>query len=444
MPKIKILANWSARMQKEFNIPKGFLVIQYKRIYREALGKVLLELNKYQESKYLALKGKGEVFEEGDYLRDLEIDIEYHYRKRTIDQNALMWELYDIEANELNGGKSGAKDQTVTKDELYLGDLNDYGEHDIITTRRKNYSYFMEEYKIIEAVVIDNKEYSVQAFLQMELPDEYPITLHVIRGSSKFNTKEMSIWIDRQFNRLAYNGVQVTNPGQIKAYWHKWRQYINDQRIVIHDSILTQQEYKALNPICEGCGEFIGNGTGHLHHIKTIGMGGDRTKEPFKNYASNWLHFCVTCHIEDWHKVNYKAFLKDHKWLTYKVLTALNRNYSPIVLTEDEKSLSDDAEITKNEKAIEYVDPGPQDTEKRVYYHPESCSLFVDVYPLQVKSNDDGLLVELARVSEKVRIKDIVLDMLVKEAISKKDACLVFEEIGLDPLEIDPAWIGIF
>ena len=218
MPKIKILANWSARMQKEFNIPKGFLVIQYKRIYREALGKVLLELNKYQESKYLALKGKGEVFEEGDYLRDLEIDIEYHYRKRTIDQNALMWELYDIEANELNGGKSGAKDQTVTKDELYLGDLNDYGEHDIITTRRKNYSYFMEEYKIIEAVVIDNKEYSVQAFLQMELPDEYPITLHVIRGSSKFNTKEMSIWIDRQFNRLAYNGVQVTNPGQIKAY----------------------------------------------------------------------------------------------------------------------------------------------------------------------------------------------------------------------------------
>lgn len=332
MPKIRFMGKWSSSMQKAFNVPRGYVVFKYDPIYREKLGAVLMKLDHYQTKQLEKLKEKGEEITDEAIYRDLEIDIEYHYRKRTLDQNALMWSLYTIEANEQNGGQSGHKDQMVTPDELYEADLDEWGERELITTKRGNLGYWLDHYRIVEAVILDDgREVTLQELQKSVANFDDVVSLRVIRGSSLLNTKEMANWINRIFNRLAYNGVQVTSPGEIKNYWHKWQQFKNDNKIVLHDTIMTQEEYKALNPICEACGKALVDGTGHLSHIKAIGMGGDRSKEPKRNYTSNWLHLCgATCHLDIWHGKGVKEFLKRFRHLAYKVNTALNREYKAI------------------------------------------------------------------------------------------------------------------
>lgn len=331
MPKIKFLATWCTEWIETFGIPKGYILLKYDQSYRKNLGKVLLKLDQYQQKVLEREKEINPNLSESDYLRPLEIEIEYHYRKRTLDQNALMWSLYEIEANEMNGGQQGHSDQIVTPMELYLADVDEWGEREIITTKRKNYSYYIEEYKIIEAVILnDNKEISIKEFLRMQIDNNDRISLRVIRGTSKLNAKEMTQWIERIFNRMAYHGLQVTNPGEIESYWIKHKQFINDNKIVLHDTIMTQQEYKDLNPLCEACMKYIADGTGELAHIKSIGMGCDRSKEPARNYSSNQLHLCIKCHRDIWHGKGVKAFLNLFKHLIWKVKTALNRDYLEI------------------------------------------------------------------------------------------------------------------
>lgn len=341
MPKIRYLATWCRDYQKLLTVSHGYVVFKYDDFYRENLGKVLLKIEKWQNRQ----KEK----HPDDYLKELVIDVEYHYRKRTLDQNKLMWALYEIEKNEMNGGQSGDKKQLVSREELYMNDLDEFGERETINTKRKNLGYYLSEYKIIEAIITnEGKEISLKKFVKMEVSNDERISIRVIRGTSKLNTIEMSKWIERVFNRLAYNGVQVTNPGEIENYWHTWKTFLNENKITLHDEIMTQEEYRVYNPICEACGKYIEPGTGELSHIKAIGMGGDRDKEPKRNYSSNWLYLhAVPCHREHWHSEGIKKFLKRYKHLTYKVNTALRRNYKPI---NDLYSLSNEKDNDLYEK----------------------------------------------------------------------------------------------
>ena len=229
------------------------------------------------------------------------------------------------------------------------------------------------------------------------------ITIRAIRSSSKFNTKEMVVWIARIFNRLAYNGVGVTNPGEIQNYWHQFKEYVNENKITIHDSILTQAEYKALNPICEGCGEYIADGSGELAHIRAIGMGGDRTKEPKRNYSSNWLHLCRECHGDIWHGKGAYEFLKLFKHLTYKVNTALNREYSEIDAGTDElENKNDIKEVVKEKSELS-----------------------------DFKGSQEELL-------------EYIKKQYKEGKLERDQACIRIEELGGDPTEINPGWIGMF
>ena len=317
MPKIRFLATWCSNYQKLLNIPRGYIVFRYNEFYRKSLSKVLLKIDGWQNKRK-------EKFP-NDFLKSLEIEIEYHYRKRTLDQNNLMWLLYTIEANEANGGQSGSEEQLVAPEELYLNDLYNFGEREIINTKRKNLGYYLGEYKIIEMIITDEgKEFSLKKYLKLNINNEERMTIRVIRGSSKFSTLEMSQWVDRLFNRLAHNGVQVTNPGEIENYWHTWKMYLNENKIILNDKIMTQKEYKNHNPICEACGKYIQHGNGELAHIKSVGMGVDRNKEPYYNYPFNWLHLCAhPCHRKHWHEWGVKKFIQKYKHLEYKIKFAL-------------------------------------------------------------------------------------------------------------------------
>ncbi len=330
MAKIKFIANWTSIWQ--IHTKKGFISLKPQKFYIKPLTEIFKKLKNYQLKQYEKMKKQKNIkdIKYEDWLKDLEITIEYHYRKRTLDQNALMWALYEIEANEMNAGMKGHKDQNITSMKIYLNDLNEYGEEEIITTKRKNLGYYLSEYRIIKSVVYNDTEYDIETFKKQIIHDDAQITLYVIRSTSKFNTKEMANWIDRIFNRIAHNGVNVTQPGDILHYWQNWKKYLNDEKIILHDEIMTQTEYKSYQPICEGCGKFIGNGSGQLAHIKAIGMGSDRTAEHKKNYTSNWLHLCFDCHNKIWHQQGIRKFLKLFEHLTYKVNSALRRDYEII------------------------------------------------------------------------------------------------------------------
>lgn len=332
MPKFKFAGTWTLEQQKGLTKDKGYLLIKYDPRYAKSLAEQLLKLDTWQQKKCAELEAKGQLFQESDWLRELVIDIEYHFKKRTLDQNALMWSLYEIEANEMNGGQKGHVDQTVTPMELYLADLDQWGERETISTKRKHLAQYRAEYRHVELVFYKCEKYDLDDFLKFhEIGDDEPIRIQVARGTSKLDTKEMAQWINSIFNRIAANGLTVTEPGKIEDYWIKWRENLNDEKIILNDIIISQSDYKNLNPICEACGKFIGDGTGELSHIQGFGMGGDRSTEPARNYTSNWLHLCATpCHRDIWHGKGVNEFLKQFRHLTYKVRTALNRNYEVI------------------------------------------------------------------------------------------------------------------
>jgi hypothetical protein len=295
MANIKFEAHWVKRWQQQFNAPKGFLLIRPKEIYKKNIGIFLNNLDKNQT------KNKK--------LKDIDISIEYHYKKRTLDQNNLMWALYEIEANEINGGISGDKSQMVTSSELYHNDLLDFAPRIEIKANKSDLSFIKSEYLIEECKkIIESDKYYIIAIV----------------SSSHFNTVQMLKWIDRIFNRLAIHGVACTNPGEIHSYWIRWRQYQNDNKIILHDDIMTADEYRALNPICEATGDYIGNGSGQLCHIQARGMGGNFES---RDYSSNWLHMSHNAHIETQHQKGWEHFLKIYPHLKYKVETALKRNY---------------------------------------------------------------------------------------------------------------------
>jgi hypothetical protein len=283
---IKFVGNWCTHYQN--GVPKGYLCIKPKDTYINNIGKALNKLNDIQFKK--------------NELKDLDIKIEIHYKKRTLDQNALMWSLYTIEANEHNAGMSGDKSQNVTTQELYENDLIEHAPVVKLQCSKDFLGVLKSEYKVIGEQEENNK-----------------IIVTALITTSKFNTKQMAEWIDRIFNRLVYNGISVTNPVDIQDYWLKWRESLNKNKIFLHDNN-TDQEYKNNNPICEACGEYIGDGSGHLAHIKSRGAGG-------KDHPDNYLHLCVKCHLGIQHANGFKELIKKYTHLSNKVGLALGGDF---------------------------------------------------------------------------------------------------------------------
>lgn len=321
---IKFPGNWSEEWQKIFKVPKGYILIKPKPVSKKNIGIALRKLSDIQNKK--------------KKLKDIDFTFEFHYKKRVLRQNNLMWALYEIEANEHNGNQEGHPEQMVTTQQLYDQDLLTYAPTMTMNIKKDYKDLIKSEWKILreKEVLNENKEligYRVE----------------VIISTSKFNTKQMAEWIDRIFNRLAYNGVSVENGADIQNYWRKWRQYLNDSRIVLHDEIMTADEYKALNPICEATGVYIGNKGGHLVHIKARGMGGNQ--EAYKDFNSNWLHLCPEAHsvpsdpdVTAQHQYGWSEFIKQYPHLKYKIETAMKRSY-------DDKLTNKIKNIFKGEEA---------------------------------------------------------------------------------------------
>ena len=303
MSVLRMVVNWSARWQREFNIPKGFLLVRYHQKYRKNVGKALGKLDGDQEKRILDLQ-TGVIWEEA--LRDIDMVMEIHYQKRTLKQNDLMWALYEIEANELNAGRKSA--DMETPEHIYQQDMEYFAPKMELQLKPEQVEILRRTYSMVKEV--------------SRVEDKVAVVVTIT--SSHWNSKEMHDHLEMQFDRLSEAGVDLKASADISHYWFDWRQKLNDDKYLLHDEEYTTDQYRDLVKNCEACGQAVWHEDvgSSVAHVKSVGMGGHRL---YKYHGSELMHLCDTDHAMYDNGQGKDKFLEEYPHLRYKVETGLRR-----------------------------------------------------------------------------------------------------------------------
>lgn len=132
----------------------------------------------------------------------LTLSVAPYRRRRSDQQNRMMWALLTIMASAYNGGRTGG----VTAEDCYLEMLERYGARvDYLEAPVAALPILRENYRVVHVV---------------ELLDDNRCTVKCSAGSSSFTTDQMAQLIDGIFDRLAEMGV---NDAEVTGYWREWR-----------------------------------------------------------------------------------------------------------------------------------------------------------------------------------------------------------------------------
>jgi hypothetical protein len=303
---LKAVVHWSAFWQHRYKIPKGYLLLRYAPRYRKNVAAALSKLDEYQKSK---LPENYTQQEWEDALRTIDMTLDIHYKKRSLDQNALMWSLYEIEANELNGYRKSADMETA--EHIYEMDMKTFAPRLQLRIPEEKLEYLKRTYSMVE-ILTSTHGGDVEAMVYVT--------------SSLWNSKEMHDHLEMIFDRLSMAGVDLKATADISHYWMEWQAALNEQKVILHDDLYTVDEYKDLVKNCEACGcavwhDDVGSSAAH---IKAVGMGGGRVN---KYHGSELMHLCDTDHAKYDNGKGRDKFLEEFPHLTYKVSTALRRDY---------------------------------------------------------------------------------------------------------------------
>lgn len=138
--------------------------------------------NPEEISKYLWHLDKEKLYEIKEYKE-----------KRSLSQNAYAWKLITEIANKVN----------KSKEEVYLEMLKDYGQSEVIsmlsTIEPKGYFKY---YESIGTGIVNDKEFT-----------HYKI----FKGSSEYDSKEMSIFIDGIVQECTQLGIPTLSDEEIKG-----------------------------------------------------------------------------------------------------------------------------------------------------------------------------------------------------------------------------------
>lgn len=130
------------------------------------------------------------------YLWNLDKDKKYEIKeykpKRSLSQNSYAWVLINELANKMR----------MSKEEMYLQLLEDYSQCLMIPVEKgKKPNGYFKYYKYIATVNINGKD-----------ADYYK----VFKGSSEFDTEEMSIFLDGIIQECKQLGIQTLTPREIE------------------------------------------------------------------------------------------------------------------------------------------------------------------------------------------------------------------------------------
>ena len=117
--------------------------------------------------------------------------IKEYKEKRSLDQNAYAWKLITEIGNVIR----------KSKEEVYLQMLKDYGQSEVVSILSSaNPKGYFKYYEEIGAGVVNNKEFT-----------HYKI----FKGSSEFDRKEMSIFIDGIVDECKELNIPTLTPDEI-------------------------------------------------------------------------------------------------------------------------------------------------------------------------------------------------------------------------------------
>lgn len=123
--------------------------------------------------------------------KDKRFTIKEYRERRSLDQNAYAWKLITEIGNVLR----------KSKEEVYLQMLKDYGQGEIVSILSSiNPKGYFKYYESIGTGIVNNKEFT-----------HYKI----YKGSSEFNRKEMSIFIDGIVQECKQLGIETLTPDEI-------------------------------------------------------------------------------------------------------------------------------------------------------------------------------------------------------------------------------------
>ena len=137
--------------------------------------------------------------EEIENVPVLDIEAKRHRNRRSLDANAYCWKLISEIADKLR----------ANKEDIYQQMLFDYGQTQLIPVLKGKEVYgFFKYSKYHQEGVLNGKEC-----------DWYKVA----KGSSEFDTKEMSIFIDGVVQEAKELGICTETPEQLKMYKEAWK-----------------------------------------------------------------------------------------------------------------------------------------------------------------------------------------------------------------------------
>ena len=133
--------------------------------------------------------------------KELNIEVKEYRKKRSLNANNYAWELITKLADKLRIGK----------EEIYFNMLKDYGQSAMISVFSSVdiERYGLKYYEKAGESVLNGKEYT---------------HYKVYKGSSEFDTREMSIFIDGIVEECKNVGIETMTPNEITKMEALWRE----------------------------------------------------------------------------------------------------------------------------------------------------------------------------------------------------------------------------
>ena len=130
--------------------------------------------------------------------RDKQFEVKQHREKRSLNANAYAWVLIGKIADEIR----------ASKDEVYLTMLKRYGQSEVVSVRSDvSLRGFIKYFDVIG-----------QSTLKGSLFTHY----RVYKGSSEFDTKEMSVLIDGIISEAKELDIETLPPAEIARLKERW------------------------------------------------------------------------------------------------------------------------------------------------------------------------------------------------------------------------------
>lgn len=127
-----------------------------------------------------------------------DVKINKHREKRSLNANAYLWKLVTEIGNILN----------KSKEEVYLQMLIDYGQSEMISILSGiNVKGYFKYYKLAGTSILNGKEFN-----------HYKI----YKGSSEYNTKEMSILLEGAVQEAKNLGIKTKEDYEIEKLIEEW------------------------------------------------------------------------------------------------------------------------------------------------------------------------------------------------------------------------------